>query len=293
MKHIIAFAIITLLLSSCVGKKKFTAELDARRLAEAREATLRTELNDAKNRSDSLTTQVANLNRQVGRLEYVNEQLTMENTQLKSRISNLSNSSSSQIQALQKDLETRSAALAQKEQIFNDLQKSVQERSAGLKDLFTKIDTTMQFYRTDGIKIEYKEDQQIVVIPSLRLFDPNSVRISRNGMEVLQRLAPLLGGNPNITITVEGHTDNSKPKNRAITDNWALSSDQATAVARVLTKGYDIVANQVSAVGRSEFLPRASNETKEGRAQNQRIEIIIAPKSSSLLRLMERKLSNG
>lgn len=293
MKHIITFAIITFLLSSCVGKKKFTTEFDARRSAEERESVLRSELSDAKTRSDSLTSQVASLSRQLGRVEYVNEQLSTENEQLRNRISNVTSTSSSQIQALQKDLEERSAALTQKEQIFNDLQKSVQDRSTALKELFTKIDTAMQFYRTDGILVEYKEDQQVIVIPSLRLFDPNTARLSRNGLEVINRLAPLLGNNPNINITIEGHTDNSKPKSRSFSDNWALSADQAVAVARALTKGYDIVANQVSPVGRSEFLPRASNETKEGRAENQRVEIIIAPKSSSLLRLMERKLSNG
>lgn len=293
MKYIITLAIITLLFSACVGKKKFTTEFDARRFAEERESVLRSELSDAKIRTDSLTNQVASLSRQLGRTEYVNEQLTAENEQLRNRISNVTSTSSSQIQALQKDLEERSAALTQKEQIFNDLQKSVQDRSTALKDLFTKIDTTMQFYRTDGILVEYKEDQQVIVIPSFRLFDPNTARLSRNGLEIINRLAPLLGNNPNINITIEGHTDNSKPKSRSFTDNWALSSEQAVAVARALTKGYDIVANQVSAVGRSEFLPRASNETKEGRIENQRIEIIISPKSSSLLRLMERKLSNG
>lgn len=291
MKNIILFTFFVILLSACVGKKKFVTEYDARRFAEERESVLRSELSDAKTRTDSLTSQVASLSRQLGRTEYVNEQLTAENEQLRNRISNVTSTSSSQIQALQKDLEERSAALTQKEQIFNDLQKAVQDRSATLKDLFTQVDTTMQFYRTDGILVEYKEDQQVVIIPTYRLFDPNTTRLSRNGLQVINRLAPLLGNNPNINILIEGHTDNSKPKSRSYSDNWALSSEQAVAVARALTKGYDIVANQVSAVGRSEFLPRASNETKEGRTENQRVEIIIAPKSSSLLRLMERKLS--
>ena len=293
MKHIIYLVLMLLFLSSCVGKKKFVTEYDTRRLAEARESTLRTELGDAKTQVTNLTNQIAEISRQLGSLEYINGQLTSENQELKGRISKLSNTSSSEIETLNKNLEEHTAALAQKEQIFNDLQKAVQDRSASLQNLFTKVDTAMQFYRTDGIKIEYKEDQQVIVLPTLRLFDANTARLSRNGLEVIQRLAPLLSGNPNINISVEGHTDNSNPKNRAFADNWALSADQAVAVARAITKGFDIVANQVAPVGRSEFLPRASNETKEGRAQNQRIEIILSPKSSSLLRLMERKLSNG
>ena len=291
MKHRLPFIFILLLLNACVGKKKFVTEYDTRRLAEAREATLRTEMSDAKAQVTNLTVQVAELSRKLGSLEYVNGQLTSENQELKGRISNLSNTSSSQIQELNKNLEERSAALAKKEQIFNDLQKTVQDRSASLKDLFTKVDTAMQFYRTDGIKVEYKEDQQVIIIPTIRLFDLNTARLNRNGFAILQRLAPVLAGNPNLNILVEGHTDNSKPKNKSFADNWILSAGQAVSVARALTKGFDINANQVSPAGRSEFVPRASNETKEGRAQNQRVEIIISPKSASLLRLMERKLS--
>jgi chemotaxis protein MotB len=293
MKYLLLFITILFLLTACVGKKKFTTEYDARRLAETREALLRQELDSARIQVTGLIQQLAERSRQIGSLEYVNGQLTTENKDLKGRIATLSNTSSSQIQALQKNLEERSAALARKEQIFNDLQKTVKERSESLQTLYAKVDTVMQFYRTDGIKVEYREDQQVIVIPTLRLFDLNTARLNTNGLQVIQRFLPLLGNNPNLAVTVEGHTDNSRPKNKTFPDNWALSAAQALAVARVLTRGADLNANQVAPVGRSEYLPRASNDTREGRAQNQRVEIILAPKTASLLRLMERKLSGG
>jgi chemotaxis protein MotB len=293
MKYVVLFITTLFLLSACVGKKKFTTEYDARRFAETREAVLRQQLDSAKIQLNSLIQQLAERSRQLGSVEHLNGQLTTENKDLKGRIATLSNMSASQIQTLQKNLEERSAALARKEQIFNDLQKTVKERSESLQTLYAKVDTAMQFYRTDGIKIEYKEDQQVIVIPTLRLFDENTARLNRNGSQVMQRLAPLLGNNPNLLVTIEGHTDNSKPKNKTFSDNWALSAAQALAVARALTRDADLNANQIAPVGRSEYLPRASNDTREGRAQNQRVEIILGPKAASLLRLMERKLSGG
>lgn len=291
MKYFIHFIIIAFLLSSCVAKKKFVTEYDARRAAEQRETTLRTELGDAKTQVTNLTTQLTDVSRQGGSLDYVNSQLVKENQSLKEQVATLGNSSSSQIQQLNKNLQEKTTSLTQKEQIINDLQTAVKERNDALKGLYARMDTVMQFYKLDGIKTEYKEDQAIVVLPADRLFTAGTAQLSKNGIAVLQRLAPVLAGNPNIDIRVEGHTDNAKPKNKAFVDNWALSSDQAVAVARAITKGFDISANQVLATGRSEFSPRASNETTDGRLQNRRVEILVSPKTAGLLRLMERKLS--
>lgn len=293
MKYFIYFIIIAILVSSCVAKKKFTTEYDARRGAEQRETTLRTELGDAKTQVTNLTTQVADLSRQVGSLEYVNGQVTKENQELKGQVSNVSSSSSTQIQQLNRNLQNKTDSLAQRERLLNDLQMAVNERNNALKGLYAKVDTAMQFYKTDGVKVEYKEDRAIVVIPADRLFPASSAILSRNGTAVLNRLAPALASNPNVDISVEGHTDNAKPKNKAFLDNWALSSTQATAVARALTRDFDISANQMLATGRSEFSPRASNETTDGRGQNRRVEIVVSPKTTSLLRLVERKLSGS
>lgn len=293
MKQLLLFGLCAVFLSACVGKKKFVAEFNSRQAAEQRESVLRPELADAKTQVTNLTTQVADLSRKLGSTEYVNEQLTKENEKLKGQVSNVSTSSSSQIQQLNKNLQEKTTTLAQKEQLIKEIQTAVNERNAALKGLYTRLDTTLQFYKTDGVKVEYKEDQAIVIIPIERLFTTNTATLSKNGIAVLNRLAPVLAGNPNVDIRVEAHTDNAKPKNKTFADNWTLSADQAVAVARVLTKGFDITANQVLPVGRSEFLPRASNETAEGRAQNRRVEIVISPKTTSLLRLVEKKLSGS
>jgi len=281
-----------LLLSSCVGKKKFLLEVDAREAAEERESVLRETLAAERERVRDLTDQLADLSRTNGTLEYVNNNLRNENAELKSRLEDINLSSSSQIQQLNQRLNETSDELNEREQTLQALRVAVDERNQVLAELYTRLDTTMQFFATDGVKTEFTAGKAVIVLPSDLLFRAGSARLTTAGGEVLSRLAPVLANNPNIDITIEGHTDNSKPRSRNYDDNWALTSDQAVAVARAFTRDFGIVANQVSAVGRSEFLPRASNATEEGQAQNRRMEVIITPKTTGLLRLLERSLNN-
>jgi chemotaxis protein MotB len=59
--------------------------------------------------------------------------------------------------------------------------------------------------------------------------------------------------------------------------NWELSAARAINVTRFLqARGIDPA--QLSAVAYGEFKPVADNETKEGRAKNRRIEIVLVPK---------------
>lgn len=290
MKKLLLSVCTCLVMASCVSPKKVLIEYEARRAAEEREATLRTELADAKVLTANLTNQIAELSRKIGSLEYLNGILKTENDDLKSRISALSSSSSSEREQLSQLLDEKNKTLAQKEQVLNEIEAAIKMRSAVLKGLFPLLDSTMQFFRFDGIKTEYTQDKVVVLLPAHQLFDGTGQKLSKNGLDVLARLAPMLENRPNVDITVEGHTDNTKPKSSRFSDNWDLSALQATLVVRALTKEYGILANQVTAAARGEFLPRASNETKEGQAENRRIEIVITPKISDLLRTLEKKL---
>lgn len=293
MRKFLLFCFTLLFLNSCVSNKKYQIELDARQGAEARESVLRNELNDAKVRVQSLTEQLTDLSRTNGTLEYINNNLRTENDELRTRISSLSSTSTSEIDQLSRRLQETSATLARRNQAIQELQTTIQERNAILQSIYNQLDSTMKVFAGDNVKTEFVDGKAIVILPSDVMFSSNSARLTRKGLEILAQLAPPLENNPNFDILIEGHTDNDKPRSRGYSDNWALSSDQAVAVARVLTKDFDIVSNQVAPVGKSEFQPRASNATSSGQAQNRRIEIVVTPKTTGLLRLMERKLSGG
>jgi chemotaxis protein MotB len=95
-----------------------------------------------------------------------------------------------------------------------------------------------------------------------------------------------LNTNNDININVEGHTD-SIPIKLKFEDNWALSVARATSIVRILINDYGVSPLRMTASGRSEYLPIATNEHAEGRAKNRRTEIILEPKLDALMDILQ------
>ncbi|MDZ7845298.1 MAG: OmpA family protein [Owenweeksia sp.] len=119
------------------------------------------------------------------------------------------------------------------------------------------------------------------------LFPSGSWTVNKNGKKALDQLAAVLAENPELNVTVEGHTD-SDPFNGsgAVKDNWDLSVMRATAIVKILTDNAGVVPKRITAAGRSEFVPIATNETKDGKAKNRRTEIIITPDMSQIVKVL-------
>ena len=82
-------------------------------------------------------------------------------------------------------------------------------------------------------------------------------------------------------IRVVGHTDNipiTYEYRERFPSNWELSAARAGAVVRFLQHRIGLDPTDLEVVGRSFYEPLASNETKEGRAQNRRVNIILGPR---------------
>ena len=79
---------------------------------------------------------------------------------------------------------------------------------------------------------------------------------------------------PGCSITIEGHTDSHGSDQK----NMVLSQERAEAVNKYIQANMGLNASRINAVGYGESKPIANNETREGRAKNRRIEVIIHPK---------------
>ena len=90
-----------------------------------------------------------------------------------------------------------------------------------------------------------------------------------------------------IDILIEGHTDNLPIRNAVYRDNWDLSVARATSIVRILVDEYKISAVRLTASGKGEFAPKATNSTPEGRAKNRRTEIILSPKLDIIMGLIK------
>lgn len=114
--------------------------------------------------------------------------------------------------------------------------------------------------------------QLIVTMPQDILFATDSAVVRGDLQSDLRVLASSLQRYPDTRVTVVGHTDSTG----SAAYNQTLSERRASAVASIL-RDSGVPAWRVSAVGRGQTQPIATNATPEGRQQNRRVEIVITP----------------
>jgi len=83
---------------------------------------------------------------------------------------------------------------------------------------------------------------------------------------------------PDLNVGIEGHTDNQPIQYSGWKSNWELSAARALSVLHYLADEKGVAPVRLSAIGYGENQPVASNDTKEGRKENRRVEVVILPK---------------
>jgi len=130
------------------------------------------------------------------------------------------------------------------------------------------------------VTISQLQGKLTVTIVDRVMFDSGEAELKPDGASVMQKIATLLAGHPELKIHVIGHTDNVPIRPTAqsrFASNWELSTARALAAVHFLTEKAGVDARRVGAVGYGEFRPIADNATTEGRAKNRRIAITILP----------------
>ena len=152
---------------------------------------------------------------------------------------------------------------------------------ATVTQTYTDLIAGMEKEIQDGqIQISELEGQLKVNIVDKILFDSGEAVVNDQGQKILARVGNILKKEEDKVIQVQGHTDNVKIHWRLkekYPTNWELSADRATNVVRFMQEQLGIPGRRLEAVGYAEFRPKASNATKEGRAQNRRIELALVP----------------
>jgi len=131
------------------------------------------------------------------------------------------------------------------------------------------------------VTIKTFKDQISVTFVDRILFEFGKATITPEGKKILKKVGEILKNVQGKQIRIVGHTDNIPimPEYRyKFPSNWELSAARAAAVIRHFQKKMGLDPRNLEAVGRSFYKPIASNKTREGRAQNRRVEIIISPK---------------
>ncbi len=187
------------------------------------------------------------------------------------------------LEELTYELERRNKRLAELERMLDAQQKAVK----ALKD---KVSEALFGFENNGLTVTMKNGQVYVSMDDKLLFKTGSYEIDANGRNALRKLGTLLEKNPDVTITIEGHTDDVPYRaapGQQILDNWDLSVKRATTVVRVLTQDTHINPKRLVASGRSEYMPVDAQKTPDARQKNRRTEIILTPDLTDLYKILE------
>ncbi len=181
------------------------------------------------------------------------------------------------------ELDKRNARLAELEKILDSQKKIVQ-------DLKNKVSEALLGFENNGLTVSMRDGKVYVSLDEKLLFKSASYDIDANGKNALRKLAGVLERNPDIQITIEGHTDNVpyNPGSGQLKDNWDLSVKRATTVVRTLLDGSKINPKRLTASGRSEYLPVDARNTSDARQKNRRTEIILTPDLTELYQLINK-----
>lgn len=313
MNRLFFSLVILVMFSSCiVSKKKYDdllaqkvrmeadladrgAELDK---ANADIATLNERLHELQEDTTNLGIDIRKTSQQLISLEREHAQLSSSYRNLLSNSGRLNRDLAQQQQqllAIQENLErTRtlndslSNSLAEREKKVQELEQVLTNKDKAVQDLRNMISSALLNFKENDISVTVKNGKVYVSLAEQLLFGSGSVQVDSKGIAALQQLAKAIKDKKDINIMVEGHTDNVpvSRKSAYMNDNWDLSVMRATSITRILVKA-GVSPEQITASGRSEYVPLATNDSPANKQKNRRTEIIITPDLDELFSILE------
>lgn len=323
MKKLALLSLLAITLSSCVSSKVYKdlqskfADLEAEnvelrknkdsaqsnlKLAESKIAKLEQELETLGEKSaetqaalSSLNNRYQDLNRSYEYLLENNNNLLAsnqrENKKLLEKLNKLQNELSLKEDSLRSEsnrLEKISEAMQAREARISELESAIARKDSTVQEVRQRLKDALLNFDGKGLTVEDRNGKVYVSLSNKLLFPSASWTVQAEGKKALEELANVLAENRDLQVTVEGHTDADAFNGRtAVKDNWDLSVMRATSIVKIIVANEGVNKANITAAGRSEYNPIASNDTDEGKATNRRTEIIIEPDLSELNKLLE------
>lgn len=189
-------------------------------------------------------------------------------------------SENTRLETLKKELENRSRRV-------EELESLIAAKDAAMTALKNAISRALSDFEGKGLTVEQRDGKVYVSMENKLLFGSGSWSVGVEGRRAVQQLGNVLGDNPDIAVLIEGHTDNVPYTGSGqVKGNWDLSTKRATAIVQILRENDAINPENLTAAGRGEFAPVATNDTAEGKAKNRRIEVILTPKLDEISKLL-------
>ena len=267
---VLMLAACLLSLSGCVSHKKFNllqADYNASQVALAESQT------------------------KVKNLEYMLDQAKKNNQELKDQYAALQKTLDQSILTNQSGNNNIAKLVDEINASNNYIKRLVEAKSKSDSLLMVLSNNLTRSLNTDELRdVDVKVLKGVVYISLAdnMLFKSGSYEISPAAMDILSKIAKIIKDYKNFSVLVEGNTDNVPISRTNIRNNWDLSALRASSVVQVLQDRFDVDPARLTAGGRGEYNPIATNGTAEGRQLNRRTQIIITPSLDQFMDLIDK-----
>ena len=291
---ITAFILIALCLSSCVSNRVFND-------LESRYAQLKDNYNRQTKSIETLNAEIKDLTKKFVALEETLEetedslnQKQQKLEQLESSLDLLKQNSETALkeriaenEALMEKIAERENELANRMARVDELEGLITRQQEAMRNLKEKLSDALLNFEDKGLTVEARDGKVYVSMENKLLFKSGSWTVGADGRLAIEEFGNVLADNPDIAILIEGHTDNIPYSGKGpLKGNWDLSTKRATAIVNQLLENPNILPQNLTAAGRGEYLPIAPNSTREGRAANRRIEVVLSPQLDEIKQII-------
>ena len=227
------------------------------------------------------------------------------------------------VSSLEEQLASQKLSLAESKRAYEALQKSLDkslsnasQNNVSIVKLVDQINESNKYIRhlveaksksdslnmvltnnlTRSLSKEEMKDVNVQVLKGVvyisladnMLYKSGSYEINSRAAETLSKIAKIIKDYKDYDVLIEGNTDNVPIKRENIRNNWDLSTLRASSVVQALQNDYGVDPKRLTAGGRGEYNPIASNDTEVGKQRNRRTQIIITPKLDQFMDLIDK-----
>lgn len=284
MKKILSFIGIlgfTLAVSSCVSKKQFTDLQTNYTQLQTKHSALQEEYNGAKVKLAEYTSDSKSL---AARL--AEEQ--QRNKELKEAYAKLQGSYQSNVQQGNVNISKLVDEINASNKFIKQL-VDAKTKSDSLNQVLTnKLTHSLSRTEANDVDVQVIKGVVYISLADNMLYKSGSYEIGERAGETLSKIAKIITDYKDYDVLVEGNTDNVPISQKNIRNNWDLSALRASSVVQALQTRYGVDPKRLTAAGRGEYNPVASNDSAVGKQRNRRTQIIITPKLDQFMDLIDQ-----
>lgn len=273
----IAVTVASLSVTSCVSNKKYNA-------LKGEYEQLRASYDDSQKALGASTSKAQTLDQMLAEARARNEELRKDYEQVQHTLNRALDQNQAGSANISKLIDEINASNRYIQQLV-----AAKSRSDSLNMVLTN-NLTRSLSSSELRDVDVKVLKGVVYISMAdnMLFRSGSYEINPSAMDILSKIAKIIKDYKDYSVLVEGNTDNVPISRTNIRNNWDLSALRASSVVQALQNKFGVDPARLTAGGRGEYNPVATNDTAEGRQLNRRTQIIITPELNQFLDLIDK-----